>query len=125
MPKMTLIAVVDDDVAMRDALGDCLLSAGLSYSLFASATDFLSDYAPGRYSAVITDLRMPGMDGLQLLERLQNLGSAPPVVVVTSSAQAQTRASALAKGAAAYLIKPVACDVLINIVQTLHRPAEQ
>ena len=119
LPEVPLIGIVDDDIAMREAFEDFLHSAGLTCAIFPSAVDFLEVYAPGRFAAIITDLKMPGLDGLQLLERVQALGNAPPVIIVTSSRDMAARARAVEGGAAAYLTKPVASDGLLQLLDTL------
>ena len=116
LSKLPLIAIVDDDAAMREALGDLLQVAGLSSRTYASAADFLDDYAPGQFDLVITDLRMPKIDGVELLRRLRATTSAPPAIVVTSTAGAATRARAVEMGAVACLTKPVADEALLNLI---------
>src|SRR5690606_21322548 len=79
-----LIAVVDDDEAVRDALCDLLQVAGLSARGFEGAGAFLDDYAPGRFELLITDVRVPHIDGFELLRRLRALETPPPAIVLTS-----------------------------------------
>lgn len=118
------IAVVDDDLAMRAAFGDCLQVAGLSSEAYASAADFLHAYAPGSFCLIITDLNMPRVDGLELLRRLASLGEVPPVILVTSSAAASVHARAIRSGAVACFTKPVAHEVLLEAVRTALRAEE-
>jgi FixJ family two-component response regulator len=110
-----LIAIVDDDAAMRDALFDLLQVAGFSGQTYAGAAAFLDNYAPGRFSLLITDLRMPGMDGIDLLRTLRAMGAALPAIVVTSCDPA-TRARVLEEGALACLAKPVEDDALLRLI---------
>jgi two-component system, LuxR family, response regulator FixJ len=113
-----VIAVVDDDEAIRDALSDLLLVMGYSCQAFDRAEAFLAADAPGRFDCLITDIRMPGMGGLDLLQHLQAAGSTMPVIVVTSMTDPATRSRALASGAHAYLTKPVTDDVLLQSLKT-------
>ncbi|MHA4837411.1 response regulator transcription factor [Sphingopyxis sp. MSC1_008] len=114
MPKTPLVAVVDDDEAIREALCDLLMVTGLACSTFDSAPAFLSGDAPGHVDCLITDVRMPGMSGLDLLERMRAGGSDLPVIMLTSVLDPSARARALDLGAQAWLTKPVADDALLD-----------
>jgi two-component system, LuxR family, response regulator FixJ len=113
-----VIAVVDDEEAIRDALSDLLLVMGYTCQTFDRAEAFLAADAPGRFDCLITDIRMPGISGLELLDRLKEAGSTMPVVVVTSMTDPVTRRRALEGGAHAYLTKPVTDDVLLQSLKT-------
>ncbi len=114
MPKTPLVAVVDDDEAIREALCDLLMVTGLACSTFDSAAAFLNGDAPSHVDCLITDVRMPGMSGLDLLERMRVGGSDLPVIVLTSVLDPSARARALHLGAQAWLTKPVADDALLD-----------
>jgi two-component system, LuxR family, response regulator FixJ len=113
-----VVAVVDDDEDIRDALSDLLLVMGYSCQAFDRAETFLAAHAPDRFDCLITDIRMPGMSGLDLLQHLEAAGSTMPVIVVTSMTDPVTRSRALASGAHAYLTKPVTDDVLLQSLKT-------
>ncbi len=113
------IAIVDDDAAVRDALGDLLQVGGFAGEPYDSATGFLEDYVPGRFALVITDLRMPHMDGVELLQRLNETSAAPPALVITSAPDAFTRALAIRNGAVDCLAKPVEDELLLQLVGSL------
>lgn len=113
LPKPLVIAIVDDDKAMREALFDLLQVEGFSGRTFECAAAFLADYAADRFDCLITDVRMPRMDGLELLRKLRELGSGIPVIVITSSADQATHSRALQDGAIACFTKPVADEVLL------------
>jgi FixJ family two-component response regulator len=102
-----VIAIVDDDREMREALCDLLLVEGLACHAFESAEAFFAAYAPGAFASVVTDVRMPGVTGLELLARIKRSEPALPVIVVTSSGDLQTRQEALEGGARALLVKPI------------------
>jgi FixJ family two-component response regulator len=113
-----VVAVVDDDEDIRDALSDLLLVMGYSCQAFDRAETFLAAHAPDRFDCLITDIRMPGMSGLDLLQHLEAAGSTMPVIVVTSMTDPVTRSRALASGAHAYLTKPVTDDVLLQSLRS-------
>jgi two-component system, LuxR family, response regulator FixJ len=113
-----VIAVVDDEEAIRDALSDLLLVMGYSCQAFDRAETFLAADAPGRFDCLITDIRMPGMSGLDLLQHLKAAGSTMPMIVVTSLNDPATQSRALASGAHAYLTKPVTDEVLLQSLKT-------
>jgi FixJ family two-component response regulator len=113
-----VIAVVDDDEAIRDALSDLLLVMGYSCQTFNRADAFLAAHKSNRIDCLITDIRMPGMSGLDLLQRLKAAGSTMPVIVVTSFDDHLIRSRALASGAHAYLTKLFTDDVLLQSLKT-------
>lgn len=92
---------------MREALFELLQVAGLSARAYAGADAFLADYRPGEVDVLVTDVRMPGIDGLELQERVYRLAPSLPVVFVTGSSDPATRRRAIAAGAYAYLGKPI------------------
>jgi FixJ family two-component response regulator len=104
---------VDDDEAIREALCDLLMVTGLECSTFDSAPAFL-DNVQNHFDCLITDVRMPGMSGIDLLERMRAGGSDLPVIVLTSVIDSSARARALDLGAQAWLTKPVADDALLD-----------
>lgn len=114
MSKVPVIAIVDDDSAMREAICDLLLVVGFAPTGFASARDFLTEWTPHRFDLLVTDLRMPEMDGVALLQRLGELRADLPAIVVTSSSDPQSRACAIEAGALGCLIKPVPDIVLLQ-----------
>ena len=118
MSNPPVIAIVDDDEAVREALSDLLEVEGLKTRTFASAMAFLADTTTD-FDCLVTDVRMPGMDGLALQRRLLARGLAIPVIFVTSSVSESVRAQALADGAAAWFTKPVADEALLGMVRTV------
>ena len=83
----------------------------------------MAEYMPGSFDCLITDVSMPGRSGLELLERLRNLGSTIPVIIVTADASPATRARAAKSGAHAFLTKPVNSDELVLHLRSALRRA--
>lgn len=113
LSKPPVIAIVDDDEAVREALFDLLQVEGLSAATFASAAHFLADTKVGGFDCLITDVRMPEIDGIELQRQLRARGSSIPVIFVTSLMDEATRARALRDGAIAWFTKPVADEELL------------
>lgn len=105
---------MDDDESIREALCDLLMVAGLACCTFDGAPAFLADQGARGVDCLITDVRMPGMSGLDLLERVRAGGSNLPVIVLTSVLDQSARARAIELGAQAWLTKPVADDALLD-----------
>lgn len=105
---------MDDDESIREALCDLLMVAGLACCTFDGAPAFLAAQTARGVDCLITDVRMPGMSGLDLLERVRAGGSNLPVIVLTSVLDQSARARALELGAQAWLTKPVADDALLD-----------
>jgi two-component system, LuxR family, response regulator FixJ len=116
LPNPPVVAIVEDDGAMREALSELLEVFSLSCRAFDRAEAFLADFSPERFDCLITDLHLPGMNGLDLQQRLRALGSSIPVIVITSSLESQPHMRAMQEGAFAYLTKPFNDKVLIKHV---------
>jgi two-component system response regulator FixJ len=114
LSQTPLIAIVDDDEAMREALSDLLEVAGFSARAFDGADAFLAEYGATPFDLLVTDIRMPGIDGIELQARLRALGSSLPVIFVTSASDAATQGRAQEGGAFAYLTKPISDEYLLS-----------
>lgn len=112
------MAIVDDDEDVREAFSDLLLVLGLQCRAFDRAETLLAEYEPGAFDCIVTDVRMSGMSGLQLLQRLRGLDASLPVIVITSDTDPSMRVRALAGGAHAHLIKPVEDHVLLRHLES-------
>src|SRR5260370_29358618 len=112
-----VVSVVDDDESVRQSIDALLRSVGFRVAAFASAEEFLGSEDLGRTACLILDLRMPGMDGLQLQRRLNLDGHRFPIVILTAHGDADARARAMDAGAAAFLLKPFAGDMLVATVR--------
>jgi len=112
-----LISVVDDDVSVREALQSLLRSVGFTVKVFASAEEFLkSDYLRDT-GCLILDVRMPGMNGIELHRHLVASHSEVPVIFITAHGSEQgARSRALSDGAIDYLTKPFSEDAFLNAV---------
>ncbi|MBW8910896.1 MAG: response regulator [Sphingomonas sp.] len=113
---------MDDDQAIREALFDLLQVEGLAARTFENGAAFLADAHCLEFGCIITDVRMPEMDGLELQRRLRSSGSAIPMIFITSSVQEGTRERALSGGAIAWFTKPVAdAELLLELRAALER----
>jgi FixJ family two-component response regulator len=101
-----LIAVVDDDTSLREALAGLLSAYGYRIDAYASGHDLLASPKLGRYALFILDVQMPGIDGLQLQEELVEAAVSAPIIFLTSAIDPEIRRRALSMGAAAFLGKP-------------------
>ena len=105
--SLRVVAVVDDDDSIRSTLGRLLRTIGYEARTFASAAALLSELAHSAPSCVLTDIQMPGMNGLDLARELSKLMPALPVLVMTAYPSLASRELALAAGASEYLTKPL------------------
>jgi FixJ family two-component response regulator len=116
-PEATVF-IVDDDMAMRDSLALLLGLKGYRTQIFANAENLLAAYSADWFGCMLLDVRMPGMDGLQLQAELCKRDSDVPVVVMTAYGDVSTARIALKAGAADFLEKPVDDVVLIDVLQS-------
>jgi len=101
-----LIAVVDDDVSLREALTGLLSAYGFTINAYACGPDLLGSNRLYDYEVFILDVQMPGMDGLQLQGEIVEAGIGAPIIFLTSAIDAEIRDRAMAMGAAAFVGKP-------------------
>src|SRR6476619_7259064 len=118
MPQSAKVYVIDDDPAMRDSLDFLLGSAGFSVRLFDSAQAFLHELANLAPGCVVTDVRMPGIDGMELLRRLRSGPRKLPVIVMTGHGDVPLAVEAMKLGALDFLEKPFEDDRLIGMIET-------
>jgi two-component system, chemotaxis family, CheB/CheR fusion protein len=111
-PRPPTIFVVDDDSAVREALQDLLQQDGRAVELYASAEAFLDAYRPRREGCLLIDARMPGMGGLELLQRLQSEGDWLPAIMITGQGDVPMAVEAMKAGAADFIEKPIGRDEL-------------
>jgi FixJ family two-component response regulator len=112
-----LIAVVDDDASFREAMTDILLFWGFGVEAFESAEDVLARSGLEAFDAFLLDVQMPGLSGLQLIDRLREVQVTAPVILVTSCNDAATRKQAARAGALSLLGKPFNADELIGLLR--------
>jgi len=110
------ISVVDDDESIRESLRGLMRSIGFSANIFASAEEFLNSDHLRKTDCLILDVRMPGMNGLELQHQLMVSRREIPVIFITAHGDEEARARALEEGAVAYLFKPFSEDALLNAV---------
>jgi FixJ family two-component response regulator len=111
------IAVVDDEEPIRKALCRLLRACGMGAEGFASGQVFLDSLAARRADCLILDLRMPGFNGMQVLEQLQSFSRVLPTIVITAHDEPETRSQCLSAGAAAYLRKPFDEETLMEAIE--------
>ena len=112
-PQFSSIAIVDDDAAVRVGLRSLLRTYGYEAHAYDSALAFLASGAQGDYHCIITDLQMPGMSGIELLEQLRRDGNPLPVILMTAFPEAALRKRAFQGGASCFLSKPFEANELL------------
>jgi FixJ family two-component response regulator len=123
MNDTAVVYIVDDDDAMRHSLEWLLTPLGLEVKTFASAGTFLSEHDKDRVACLVTDVRMPGMSGLELHEALARAGSAMPVIVITGHGDVPMAVRAMRAGAIDFIEKPLNNQVLIERIHEALRLA--
>jgi two-component system response regulator FixJ len=124
MPFDSTVHVIDDDEALRDSLTFLLRTARLDVQSYPSAAAFLEALPQANLSCVITDVRMPGMSGIDLLRRLRERKVSVPVIVITGHGDIPLAVEAMKIGATDFLEKPFDDEVLIASVKAALRQKE-
>lgn len=117
MPDNPVIHIVDDDAAVRQSLAFLLSSAGLAVRLYDSATAFLAGLPEVKSGCLITDMRMPGMTGLELLQELRARACGLPAIVVTGHGDVRLAVEAMKAGAIDFIEKPFDQEAILSAVQ--------
>jgi two-component system response regulator FixJ len=112
------VFVVDDEPSVRDSLRCLLESAGFAVETHATAREFLESYQPSRRGCLLLDVRMPGMDGLELQRRLGQKRIYLPIIILTAHADVPLAVKALQAGAADLVEKPYDDDDLIRRIES-------
>ena len=113
-----LVYIVDDDEALRDSLLWLLDSTGLKAQAFDSAEAFLNAWSPRMNGCLVLDIRMPGMSGLELQEKLAALHSTLPIIFITGHGDVPMAVSALKKGAVDFIEKPFNDQDMVKLIHT-------
>jgi FixJ family two-component response regulator len=109
---------VDDDFRVRESIESLFESAGYAPAVFSSAEEFLNSGLLASAACVITDVRMPGMGGIELQRRIRTQRSGLPVIFISAHVNAETRQAALREGACEFLYKPFDAVELLRVVQS-------
>jgi len=121
MDENDTVFLIDDDPGIRDSLSLLLSLKGVRTQPFANAESFIETYRPEWTGCVLTDLRMPGMTGLELQSMLRERGVQVPVVVLTAHGDVATARTALKSGAFDFLEKPVDDTMLLDVLRNALR----
>ncbi|PYK61344.1 MAG: two-component system response regulator [Verrucomicrobia bacterium] len=114
-----LVSIVDDDVSVRRSTRRLLLSSGLRAEAFASAEDFLQSGRVAETACLLLDVRMPGIDGLELQRRLSETDRIIPIIFLSARASEEEERRALRAGAADFLRKPVSKEALLHAIRAV------
>jgi len=117
MPDERKVYVIDDDAAMRDSLNFLLDSAGFNVTLFDNPTKFLDQLPHLVFGCVVSDVRMPNIDGIELLKRLRTMKCRFPIVIITGHGDVPVAVEAMKLGAIDFLEKPFEDDRLIGMIE--------
>lgn len=117
MSSNAVVHLIDDDEDVRRALAFLLGTTGLAVRVYESASAFLDHAGTSLTGCVVTDVRMPGIDGLELLRRLNASGVTLPVVIMTGHADVPLAVEAMKLGAVDFIEKPFPDDILLGAIE--------
>lgn len=122
--QVPLVAIVDDDVSARQSMSRLIRTLGYRAEAFGSGPEFFSSGVSARVACVLLDVRMPGMDGLDVQRRLRETDASIPIIFLTARASDEEERRARAGGAAAFLRKPIGREALLQaLASVLAAPA--
>ena len=111
------VYLIDDDASVRKSLSRLLRISGYEVEAFSSADEFLETCRMAQYGCIVLDLRMPGLSGEGLQDRLLTMKEALPIVVITGHGDLEIMASMMKKGAVAFLAKPFDDHELLDAIE--------
>jgi two-component system response regulator FixJ len=112
--RNSTVYIVDDDQAIRHAMELLMRSVGLDYEIFHSGDDFLAGHTNDRAGCLVLDIRMPGLGGLELQEKLNEMGSTLPIIFITGHGDVPMAVEAMQKGAVDFIQKPFRDQELLD-----------
>jgi FixJ family two-component response regulator len=119
VPENPVISIVDDDLSVREATTDLIKAMGFDVEAFKCADDFLASDLCHSTSCLIADMRMPGMSGLELHNRLAEAGTPIPTILITAFPNDRDQAHALRSGVVGYLTKPFNETELLTLIHSV------
>ena len=125
MNKEQTIFVVDDEPDVRAALGMLIKSVGLRPEIYDTPQDYLDAYDPERPGCLVLDMRMPGMSGLDLQQKLASMGLHPPIIMISGHGEIPNAVQAVQSGAVDFLQKPVSDQLLLDRIHQALRLDEE
>ncbi len=124
--QKSTVFIVDDDQAIRHAMEFLMRSVGLDHEIFHSADDFMASFADEKPGCLVLDIRMPGLGGLELQEKLIEMGSTLPIIFITGHGDVPMAVEAMQKGAVDFIQKPFRDqDLLDRIGEALKMDRER
>ena len=117
MSRDQTVFVVDDEPDVRAALSMLIRSVGLKPEIYENPQAFLDAYDPQRPGCLVLDMRMPGMSGLDLQEKLASMGQHPPIIMISGHGEIPNAVQAVQSGAVDFLQKPVSDQLLLDRIQ--------
>ncbi len=117
MNKDQTVFIVDDEPDVRASLSMLIKSVGLKPEIYESPQEYLDTYDPDRSGCLVLDMRMPGMSGLHLQEKLASMGLHPPIIMISGHGQIPNAVQALKGGAIDFLQKPIDDQLLLDRIQ--------
>ena len=112
-----MVVVIDDDEAIRDSMAALLASAGFVVRTYDSSIKFLKSNDRSTASCLVVDCQMPGVDGIELVDRLASEGEAAPAILMTGNCGPSIRSRAHSAGAVAVLEKPFSEELLLDAIR--------
>ena len=119
------VYIVDDDQASRHAMELLMRSVGLDYEIFHSGDEFLASHTNVRAGCLVLDIRMPGLGGLELQEKLNELGSTLPIIFITGHGDVPMAVEAMQKGAVDFIQKPFRDQELLDQISEALKTDQQ
>jgi two-component system response regulator FixJ len=124
MTDNAVVHLVDDDEDVRRALAFLLGTAGLAVRVYESATALLGRFDVSQRGCIVSDVRMPGIDGIQLLRQLKDRGVSLPVIIMTGHADVALAVGAMKAGAVDFIEKPFSDDILLTAIAAALQPRD-
>jgi len=119
------VYIVDDDQAIRHAMELLMRSVGLDYEIFHSGDEFLASHTKDRAGCLVLDIRMPGLGGLELQEKLNELSSTLPIIFITGHGDVPMAVEAMQKGAVDFIQKPFRDQELLDQISEALKTDQQ